>query len=291
MLHDLLKDIGQDSAVRYSRIGEDAGKVAFSQRKEQLKQAVQTRKRSSSVNGAQLKSISTAPSAMTPIRTKQVVKIDLMSRKLQLQRNKTPTRVVIDLQNVPLSSLRSAANRSRSVRRVGENKQTPQSELRRDGQWKGQSRQRRDSQPRTPVAERAPLVSKVLPPPAGNLPKGHWWGTQQKALNSPAVKTTQHLADAEDYSIVYPPNPTAQEHSLASWSNIQSHTPLIQPTLKSPLPELKTEDPPRPTSETSVPDFESDDVPRCESPVLDLEERYAKLSDFLSELARKTDYV
>jgi hypothetical protein len=291
MLHDLLKDIGQDSAVRYSRLGEDAAKEAFSQRKKQLKQAVQTRKRSSSVIGAQHKSISTAPSAMTPTRTGQVVKIDLMSRKPQLQRNKTPTRVVIDLQNVPLSSLRSAADRSRSVRRVGENKQTPQTELRRDGQWRGQCRQRRDSQPRTPVAERAPLVSKVLPP-TGNLPKGHWWGTQQKALKSPAVKTTHHFAEAEDYSIVYPPTPTAVEHSLASWANIQSQSPLIQPTpLKSPLPELEAEDPPRPTSETSVPDFESDDVPRCESPVLDLEERYSKLSDFLSELARKTDYV
>jgi hypothetical protein len=283
MLHDLLNDLGQDSAVRYSRLGEHAAAEAFSQRKEQLKQAVQSRRRSSSVIGAP-RSISTAPCAMTPTRTKLVVKIDLMSRKPQVQRNRTPTRVVIDLQNLSLSSCRSAAGRSRSVRRVGENRQTPQTVLTRAG--RGQSRHRRDSQPRAPVAERAPLVPKVLSPPASNLPKAHWWGSQQTALRSPGVKTPHYFPETED--TVYPLNLTAEEQSLASCTYIQ---PLIQPTLKSPLPELEAEDPPRPTSATSVPDYESDDVPRCESPELDLEERYSKLSDFLSELARKTDCV
>lgn len=284
MLHDLLKDLGQDSAVRYSRLGEQAAAEAFSQRKDQLKQAVQTRRRSSSVIGPADRKISTVQCAMTPTHTKLVVKIDLMSRKPQVQRNRTPTRVVIDLQNPSLSSCRSAAGRSRSVRRVGENRQTPQTVLTRD--VRGQSRQRKDSQSRAPVAERAPLVPKVLAPPAGNLPKAHWWGSQQTALRSPGVKTTQYFPETED--TVYPRNRTVKEQSLASCADIQ---PLIQPTLKSPLPELEAEDPPIPTSETSVLDFESDDAPRCESPELDLEERYSKLSDFLSELARKTDCV
>jgi hypothetical protein len=33
----------------------------------------------------------------------------------------------------------------------------------------------------------------------------------------------------------------------------------------------------------------SEDVPLCESPVADIEGRYAKLSDFLDEIAKKVD--
>jgi hypothetical protein len=49
--------------------------------------------------------------------------------------------------------------------------------------------------------------------------------------------------------------------------------------------------PPRPMSPVRYPDHDSfsEDVPLCESPVADIEERYAKLSDFLDEIAKKVD--
>lgn len=57
------------------------------------------------------------------------------------------------------------------------------------------------------------------------------------------------------------------------------------------LEEEVASKPPRPMSPVRYPDHlhSSEDVPLCESPVADIEERYAKLSDFLNEIAKKVD--
>lgn len=70
--------------------------------------------------------------------------------------------------------------------------------------------------------------------------------------------------------------------------------------LRSPKRDPDNEDIPRslmqapekiPRSPMREPDLESfsEDMPRCESPVVDMEERYLKLTEFLDEIAKKVD--